>query len=145
MRTSNFFAIKKNVLISFDQAVRRNDYTGTTIQITSPTEELLQKVNLSEWPVWKCIRPLWANLTKVYEDQITFYAIQGNAKVIPSGKYADHPIINIEPRKLYTFPEGFSCRWEVEEDVIKHYHIPVAVDLEFPGLIPSPRMPKDPN
>jgi uncharacterized protein len=86
------------------------------IQISKPTEQELEKLNVRSWPVWEkeVSRFPWK-----YDSLEICYIIEGDIIVETSLE-----TVHILPGDLVTFPAGLSCVWDIRKDVRKHYIFP---------------------
>jgi len=85
------------------------------IRITRPTEEELQRLDVSSWSVWEKEQSIFP---WVYGTEETAYFLEGKVKVTTkAGK-----IYNIEKGDFVVFPVGLECMWEIIEPVTKRYN-----------------------
>lgn len=84
------------------------------IKISQPTKEELEKLKVTNWPIWECgiSRFDWE-----YEEDETCYILEG--KVIVETE--DGKKYEIKKGDLVTFPKGLKCIWDVKEPIRKRY------------------------
>ncbi len=87
----------------------------TTIQVQSnPSEDRLQQLKVSSWPIWtKEI----SEFPWTYDDSETCYLLEGDVIVTPDGGEPTR----VKKGDLVTFPAGMSCTWKILSPVRKHY------------------------
>ncbi|MBD3671872.1 MAG: cupin domain-containing protein [Gammaproteobacteria bacterium] len=86
-------------------------------QITIETQadrDRLRQLGVFDWPVWtKEVSEFpWA-----YDATETCYFLEGSVIVTPEG---GEPV-SMGKGDLVSFPAGMRCRWQILEDVSKHY------------------------
>lgn len=93
------------------------------------TVELLQKLDVKQWPTWKTIdNPKWVvnkqNVDKIMPYGELSYVLKGKLEIIPDDKqkYPDEKYI-ISEGDFVTFPEGFKSSWRVLEELTWHYYL----------------------
>ncbi len=85
------------------------------IKVTkSPAREELDTLGVFDWPIWtKEVSEFpWS-----YDSEETCYILEGEVVVTPDG---GEPV-QIAKGDLVTFPKGMSCRWNIRQDIRKHY------------------------
>jgi len=83
------------------------------IQVSRPTEQELQALSVSDWPIWTC-EP--STFDWEYDEPETCYLLAGKVKVTSSGGQ-----VEFGAGDLVTFPSGLKCTWHVSDAVRKHY------------------------
>ena len=80
----------------------------------NPDEKRLQKLGVSDWPIWtKEVSEFpWR-----YDAEETCYFLEGDVVVTPDGREP----VQMGRGDLVTFPTGMSCTWRIGKDVTKHY------------------------
>ena len=83
------------------------------IQVTRPTPEQFEEMEIGSWPIWTCdvSRFPWH-----YDRQETCYILEGRVTV-----QAGQEKVTFGPGDMVVFPVGLDCTWEVTEPVRKHY------------------------
>jgi len=82
--------------------------------VKKPTQEELEELNVSEWPIWEK-EP--SEFPWEYDDKETCYILEGMAEVEYDGKKAE-----FGKGDLVVFPKGLSCTWRIKEKIKKHYN-----------------------
>lgn len=84
------------------------------IEVKKPTQDELNKQNVSSWPIWEkeVSRFDWH-----YDSIEQCYLLEG--KVIVETKDGS---VEFGKGDFVTFPEGLSCVWDIKEPVKKHYN-----------------------
>lgn len=84
------------------------------IRIRKPSKEELTEMDVENWPIWDKEPSVfdWS-----YDSRETCYILEGSAVVIPS---SGDPV-EIGRGDLVVFPEGMDCRWEIRDEIRKHY------------------------
>ncbi|MCX8037704.1 MAG: cupin domain-containing protein [Candidatus Sumerlaeia bacterium] len=84
------------------------------ILIRKPTQEELDSLGVSSWPIWTC-EP--STFDWYYDDRETCYILEGEVTVkTPQGS------VHFGAGDLVVFPQGLSCTWTVAKKVRKHYN-----------------------
>ncbi len=84
------------------------------ILIRKPTQEELDSLGVSSWPIWTC-EP--STFDWYYDDRETCYILEGDVTVkTPEGS------VHFGAGDLVVFPKGLSCTWIVARKVRKHYN-----------------------
>ncbi len=76
----------------------------------------LDVLYVEDWPTWS---KEVSEFDWVYDKTETCYIVEGRAIVTPEN---GEPV-PIESGDMVTFPKGMKCRWEIIEDLEKHYNI----------------------
>ncbi|NEO00005.1 MAG: cupin domain-containing protein [Moorea sp. SIO3I7] len=84
------------------------------ILIERPSEEHLDNLGVSNWPIWT---KEVSEFPWTYDDPETCYLLEGEVVVTPDG---GEPV-QIAKGDLVTFPAGMSCTWKILSNVRKHY------------------------
>ena len=84
-----------------------------TIKIEKLSQEQIQKMKISEWPVWEKEK---SEFDWSYDSKEECLFLKGKVVVKASGQE-----FKIEKGDFVTFPKGLSCTWKVIEPVKKHY------------------------
>ena len=74
----------------------------------------LAALGVAEWPTWGKER---STFPWHYDVEETSYFVRGEVVVTPAG---GTPVV-LRAGDLVTFPAGLSCRWEIREELLKHY------------------------
>eukprot|EP01038_Epipyxis_sp_PR26KG_P008751 gene8751-11823_t len=82
----------------------------------SPDEATLTKLNVKRWPTWGCPK---SKFPWTYDSEEISYIIEGEVRIL---SLDEKESIVIKKGYLCKFPAGLSCKWDVIEDVQKHYH-----------------------
>ncbi len=84
------------------------------IKIEKPTQEKLDALGVSNWPIWtkEASEFPWH-----YDEKETCYILEGQVFVTPQGGEA----VEINAGDLVEFPAGMSCVWRIAKDIRKHY------------------------
>jgi hypothetical protein len=82
--------------------------------VHEPNEDLLQELNVFEWPIWsKEVSEFpWS-----YDLEEMCYLLSGEVTVTPK----DGEPVFIQKGDLVTFPKGMDCTWKITSPVRKHY------------------------
>ncbi len=78
------------------------------------TPAKLDVLFVDDWPTWS---KEVSEFDWEYDQTETCYILEGKAIVTPQG---GEPV-TIESGDLVTFPKGMKCRWQIVEDIEKHY------------------------
>ncbi|MDT4329957.1 cupin domain-containing protein [Methylomonas sp. MED-D] len=81
----------------------------------NPSEERLQELGVSEWPIWE---KEVSKFTIDFDETETAYVLDGEILVTPTGGEA----VRIVPGDLVIFQAGLDSHWEVVKPLRKHYH-----------------------
>lgn len=83
------------------------------IEVRKPTQQELNSLGVSSWPIWTCGVSMfdWH-----YDETETCYLLEGRVTVEAEGKS-----VSFGKGDLVVFPQGLSCVWKVAEPVRKHY------------------------
>ena len=86
-----------------------------SIEVTSPCpESTFEELGINNWPIWTCEV---SSFEWTYEDKETCLLIEGIVTVTPE---AGKPV-RFEAGDLVIFPSGLKCKWDVHQEVRKHY------------------------
>ena len=83
------------------------------IKIERPSNQRLEALKISSWPIWTKERSSFA---WHYDEPETCFFIEGDVVV-----KTDEGELSIGQGDLVTFPKGLDCTWQVKEAVRKHY------------------------
>lgn len=81
----------------------------------NPSEERLQELQVSSWPIWE---KEVSKFTIDFDETETAYVLEGEIIVTPVG---GEPV-RILPGDLVVFQAGLDSHWEVVKPLRKHYH-----------------------
>ena len=81
-----------------------------------PPQERLDKLGVSEWPVWSCDV---SEFDWQYDQREVCYLLEGEVVVTPE----DGAPVELVAGDLAVFPAGLSCNWQVSKPVRKHYRL----------------------
>ncbi len=84
------------------------------IKIKKPTEDELEELQVSSWPIWECDP---STFDWEYVERETCYILEGEVRVEPE---KGEPV-QIKAGDLVVFPQGLKCVWKVAKKVRKHY------------------------
>ncbi len=84
------------------------------IQVRKPSEEELNSLGVKSWPIWEKEE---SSFDWHYDAQETCYFLEGEVEVVTPGGET----VKITAGDLAVFPEGLSCKWQVNKKVRKHY------------------------
>lgn len=80
----------------------------------NPSPAKLEVMGVFDWPIWtKEI----SEFPWVYDQNETCYLLAGRVIVTPDGGQP----VEFGENDLVIFPKGMSCKWEILEEVEKHY------------------------
>jgi uncharacterized cupin superfamily protein len=85
------------------------------IEVQKPTEEELERKDVSSWPIWE------KEISKFdwhYDATEECYLLEGRVVV----EKEDGEKVEFGKGDFVTFQEGLSCVWDVKEPVKKHYN-----------------------
>jgi uncharacterized protein len=84
------------------------------IAVEKPTNEMLEEMGVSGWPIWEkeVSRFDWT-----YSDKETCYILEGKVVVEPE----NGDPVEFAAGDMVTFPSGLNCMWDIKEAVRKHY------------------------
>ena len=86
-----------------------------SIVVISPCpENKVEELGINSWPIWTCDESCF---DWTYEDKETCLLIEGIVTVTPE---AGKPV-RFEAGDLVIFPSGLKCKWDVHQEVRKHY------------------------
>ncbi len=80
----------------------------------NPTDQQLKDAGVFEWPIWEKEK---SEFPWSYDEAETCFFLEGRVIVTPDGGKPTE----MGKGDLVTFPKGMSCRWNILEDVRKHY------------------------
>lgn len=85
------------------------------IKVEKPTEELLEKLKVKNWPIWtkEISRFDW-----YYDQTEECYILEG--KVVVETEAGEK--VEVKAGDFVTFPRGLACTWDVQEPIRKHYN-----------------------
>ncbi|MFC1667948.1 cupin domain-containing protein [Chlamydiota bacterium] len=84
------------------------------ISISKPSQEAVEKLNLTSWGTWECPP---STFDWQYSDTETCYIIEGKAVVTTSDEE-----VEFSKGDLVVFPKGLSCTWKVVDHIKKYYN-----------------------
>lgn len=85
----------------------------TQVKIQKPTKEMLDSLQVSNWPVWEkeISRFSWH-----YDQKEHCYILEGEVKVeTANGDF------HIKAGDFVTFEAGLSCVWDINKPIRKHF------------------------
>lgn len=82
--------------------------------VKAPSDETLQQFGVLDWPIWE---KEVSEFPWHYDAKETCYLLAGDVEVTPEGGET----VRFGKGDLVTFPAGMSCRWNILQDVKKHY------------------------
>ncbi len=80
----------------------------------APTQQRLDELGVSDWGIWE---KEVSEFPWTYDATETCYFLSGNVIVTPDGGKP----VQMGKGDLVTFPKGMSCRWDIRQDVKKHF------------------------
>ncbi len=83
------------------------------IQITHPTREELERLDIAQWSPWSCDP---SEFDWEYSETETAFVHEGHATVRHAAGETE-----IKAGDLVVFPKGLRCTWEVHETIRKVY------------------------
>ncbi len=83
------------------------------IKVEKPTQEELEKLNVTNWETWICGE---SKFNWEYTEEEICYFLEGKA-IIETGKEK----ITVEKGDLVVFPKDLKCEWTILEPVRKFY------------------------
>lgn len=85
------------------------------IIVEKPDDAKLDDLGVRSWPIWEKEASVfdWS-----YDSKETCYILEGKVKV----ETPDGESVEFGKGDLVIFPEGLKCRWNISEDVKKHYN-----------------------
>ncbi len=86
------------------------------IKIRKPSEGEISEMGVRSWPIWEKETSVfdWH-----YDSNEDCYLLEGRVRVTPeSGE-----TVEFGAGDYVSFPAGMSCKWEILEDVKKHYRL----------------------
>ena len=86
-------------------------------KISKLTPDEIEQLGIESWPIWEKEMSIfdWK-----YDTTEQCYIIQGRAII----HYGDGESVEIGKGDFVEFPSGLKCRWEIVEDLKKHYNFP---------------------
>ena len=84
------------------------------VRIRKPTEDELEELGVSGWPIWE---KEVSTFPWYYDEAETFYVLEGRVRVQVEGGEA----VEFGRGDLVTFAKGVGCTWDVREPIRKHY------------------------
>lgn len=82
----------------------------------NPEQQHLQQLQITSWPVWtKEI----SDFPWFYDEEETCYFLEGDVVVTTE----DGQTVEVGKGDLVTFPAGMACRWQIRQNVKKHYRL----------------------
>jgi len=86
------------------------------IKVEKPDNLKLEKLNVKNWPIWSKEKSIfdWE-----YDSEEVCYIIKGRAIVTTE----DGEKVSFGAGDLVTFPKGLKCKWEILENIKKHYKL----------------------
>lgn len=86
-----------------------------SIQVVhQPDQQKLTELGVYAWPIWEKEA---SSFPWHYDDKETAYLLEGEVIVTPE---AGEPV-HLQAGDLVIFPAGMSCRWDIKQDLRKHY------------------------
>ena len=85
------------------------------IKIERPTQEKLDNLGVSSWPIWEKEA---SKFDWYYDSAETCYILEGDVVV----ETEDGERVEFGAGDLVTFPKGLTCVWGIKEPVRKHYN-----------------------
>jgi uncharacterized protein len=82
--------------------------------IHQPTQEQLNQLGVSKWPIWT---KEVSEFPWTYDESETCYLLEGDVIVTPENGQP----VQVKKGDLVTFPARMSCTWNIKSDVKKHY------------------------
>lgn len=79
-----------------------------------PSPQRLDELGVSSWGIWE---KEVSEFPWTYDATETCYFLTGDVMVTPAGGEPVH----MGKGDLVVFPRGMSCRWDIRQDVKKHY------------------------
>ena len=79
-----------------------------------PSQKRLDELGVSSWGIWE---KEVSEFPWTYDANETCYFLSGDVIVTPDGGEA----VRMGKGDLVTFPKGMSCRWDIRQDVKKHF------------------------
>ncbi|MDH5446673.1 MAG: cupin domain-containing protein [Gammaproteobacteria bacterium] len=79
-----------------------------------PSQQRLDELGVSNWGIWE---KEVSEFPWTYDANETCYFLEGDVIVTPDG---GEPV-QMGKGDLVTFPKGMSCRWNIRQDVKKHF------------------------
>ena len=83
------------------------------IEITKPTKEVLEKLQVETWGIWE---KEVSTFPWEYDDKETCYILEGKVTVT-----TDKGAVSFGKGDLVVFPKGPKCTWDIKERVRKYY------------------------
>ena len=83
------------------------------VEVIKPTEEMLQRLGVSRWPIWTCEV---SKFDWFYDSEEHCFILEGEVTVVMG-----EDEISFGPGDFVKFPKGLQCVWEVKKPVRKHY------------------------
>ena len=83
----------------------------------NPSEERLNELGVRSWPIWT---KETSEFPWEYDSDEVCYILEGRVTVTPDGAEP----IEIQKGDLVRFTRGMSCKWNITEDIRKHYNFP---------------------
>jgi len=80
----------------------------------TPSQQRLDELGVSTWGIWE---KEISEFPWTYDATETCYFLSGDVVVTPDGAEP----VQMGKGDLVTFPEGMSCRWDIRQDVKKHF------------------------
>lgn len=84
------------------------------IEITKPPKQQLKEEGVYEWPIWEKEVSIfdWQ-----YAETEYCLILEGHAIIT-----TDLEVVEIAKGDYVKFPRGLECKWEITEDIRKHYN-----------------------
>ena len=86
------------------------------IKVEQPSEEKLEELGVKSWPIWE---KEVSEFDWHYDSKEVCYLLEGKVEV----ETETGATVEFGAGDLVTFPEGLDCKWNVKEDVKKHYQL----------------------
>jgi len=93
------------------------NYVGKIVVDSSPRQEMLNALRVSDWPTWGCEE---SEFPWHYDRTESCYVLQGSAVVTPDVVHGADEVV-ICAGDFCIFPRGMSCTWRVTAPIQKHY------------------------
>jgi len=80
-----------------------------------PQQSRLTELGVYAWPIWEKEK---SEFPWHYDEKETAYILDGEVVVTSAD---GNEVVHIQAGDLVTFSAGLSCRWEIKQDLRKHY------------------------
>jgi len=85
------------------------------IEVRTPSEEELEEKEVRSWPTWEKEA---SEFNWYYDEKEICYLVEGEVEV-----ETETGTVEFAAGDMVTFPRGLECRWNIKEDVKKHYQL----------------------